>query len=189
MGGRVIMSDIDILRELIKPGAIVPLTLIGSKYSVTLREPDCPESSVTICGLPEHTVVIKADIFTAPKAIFANIKHECKRADFIIVAEVNSTKKRILHVEIKKGVKENSDVIKQLAGTFCLARYCQEIGKHFWRTTTFLDCYQHRFVSFMNAGLGLRPSRPEASPLNDKPERMLRILSPHKPQFNHLVGS
>ena len=71
------MSDIVILKEMIKTTAVVPLEAYHSKNKVTLEEPPPAGYSVTIYGMPDddQTIVIKADAFTAPKDIFATPGH------------------------------------------------------------------------------------------------------------------
>ncbi|AFY74023.1 hypothetical protein Syn7502_01996 [Synechococcus sp. PCC 7502] len=138
------MSDIAIFQELIKEIALVPLT----DNKVVLKEPELSDCFVTIHGMPDEdeVIIIKADTFKSPDSVFKGEHGECKRADFIIVADTN-TKKVIICVELKKTKNDEKSIIKQLIGAKCFVLYCQEIGKSFWRQPNFLRDYQYRFVS------------------------------------------
>ena len=125
------MTEFEILNQLIKDAAkILPINENG-KVSVTLNEPQTQDSSVVIVGIPPDAMIIKVDVFQSPDAIFFGSKGECKRADYVIVADSNG-KKRILYIEMKKTKDSLKEVIQQLTGSRCFLRYCQEIGKSFW---------------------------------------------------------
>ena len=188
------MSDIVILKEMIKTTAVVPLEAYHSKNKVTLEEPPPAGYSVTIYGMPDddQTIVIKSDAFTAPKDIFADSKHECKRADFVIVAETDG-KKVIICIEMKAGGgKSEAEIIQQLKGAKCFVSYCREIGQSFWNHQNFLKDYVYRFVSIRKISISKKPTRPlkrmEIEEIHDRPDRMLKITSPKGLQFNRLVG-
>ncbi|MDP5016295.1 MAG: hypothetical protein NWQ43_03125, partial [Dolichospermum sp.] len=91
------MSDIAILKQMIKETATVPLEKKNGKNLVTLTEPDLPDCFVTIHGMPhnDEVIIIKADKFKSPDTVFIGSKGECKRADFVIIAYTD-TKKVIL---------------------------------------------------------------------------------------------
>lgn len=185
------MSDIAILKEMIQESAKVPLVEDSyGKKKVTLKEPD-GNYSVTINGMPddEQVIVIKADAFTSPKAVFTGAKGECKRADFIIVADTE-TKKVILCIEMKAKAKTSPEweIIQQLKGAMCFVAYCQKIGKEFWCVQKFLDAYVYRFVTIRNINIHKKPTREAITDDHDSPERMLKITSPHYLQFNRLIG-
>ncbi|MEI8174089.1 MAG: hypothetical protein WCH07_11500, partial [Deltaproteobacteria bacterium] len=139
------MSDIGILEEMIKDAAKVSLTVAGNRRKVTLTEPQQPDSSVTIHGLPEEVIVIKADAFRSPDTVFNGSRGECKRADFVIIADTIS-KKIILCIEIKAVKGPNKEIIQQLMGAQCFAAYCLEIGRNFWSEESVLKGYAYRFV-------------------------------------------
>lgn len=185
------ISDIAIFKEMIKQTAIVPLEAHYDKNRVTLEEPPPASYAVTIHGMPDddQTIVIKADAFTAPKDIFADSKRECKRADFVIVAEINA-KQVIVCIEMKGGKGESeAEIIQQLKGAKCFVAYCQEIGKSFWNHQNFLQDSVYRFVSIRNISISKRPTRPSVRvEIHDRPERMLKVTSPKGLQFNRLVG-
>jgi len=184
------MSDIVIFKEMIRSTATVSLENYHGKKKVVLREPAPADYDVTIHGMPEddEVIVIKADSFTAPKAIFADSKHECKRADFIIVAETDE-RKVIICIEMKAGKGgTETEIIQQLKGAKCFVTYCQEIGQAFWNHQNFLNDYEYRFVSIKNISISKRPTRPlTPKDVNDRPDKMLKITSPKGLQFKHLV--
>jgi hypothetical protein len=98
------MSDIAILKEMIKESARVSLKDGKAKKQLILNEPWPADYYVTIYGMPDddQVVVIKADAFTSPQAVFIGSKGECKRADFVIIADTGK-KKVILCIEMKAG--------------------------------------------------------------------------------------
>lgn len=86
------MSDMDILQQMIKNSTQLALTNEYGKKQITLIESQCPASLVNICGLPDDVIVIKADDFKSPDTIFNGSNGECKRADFLIIAESGDKK-------------------------------------------------------------------------------------------------
>lgn len=183
------VSDIYILHKMIKDNAKISPEETYSKLKVVLSEPQHPNSSATISGLPNNAITIKVDTFKSPDTIFNCSNGECKRSDFVIIADTGN-KKVILHIEIKmtKGKKEK-DTIKQLKGGNCFIAYCQKIGQEFWEKQDFLDGYNTRFVSIGHTSIAKQKTRmTRNSGVHDSPERMLKIDSPHHLQFNHLAG-
>jgi hypothetical protein len=75
------MQDVDILAQMIKTTAQVPLKDEYGKSAVTLIEPQAPDSSTTIRNMPADAMVIKVDIFNSPDKIFNGNRGECKRCD------------------------------------------------------------------------------------------------------------
>ncbi len=182
------MPDINILHELIKESAKQALVDNYGKKQTTLTEPQCPGVSVTISGLPDNVIVIKADAFVSPDTVFIGAHGECKRADFVIVADTG-TKKVIICIEMKatKGVEK--EIIQQLIGAQCFVGYCQEIGKAFWNQPEFLKGYVYRFVSISQISIAKNKTRVNRQTgIHDRPDRMLKIAYPHHLQFNHLAG-
>jgi hypothetical protein len=59
---------------------------------------------------PDEVIVIKLDEFFDVRRIFTGSKGECKRADFIIIANTTS-EKVILCLEMKKSRDDNSSII------------------------------------------------------------------------------
>ena len=187
------MSDLDVLRALIKEEALTPLEETGyDKKHVTLRESGDSQNSnysVQIKGIPEDTVVIKADDFPPPDKIFKCEEGECKRADFVMIANTDQAN-WILYIEMtNKTTKSEKEIIRQLKGAQCFIFYCQEIGRTFWRQPGFLGAnYQNRFISIKKIGLNKRPTtfRPQHG-LNDRPESMLKISGGEILHFQNLV--
>jgi hypothetical protein len=143
------MSDIEILKEMIRNLAIVPLIIDKPKNKVILSEPPPANYSVTINGIPDqnNVIVIKTDAFKSPDTIFQGSHGECKRADFVIIANTEK-KKVILCIELKAGKGgQTHEILQQLEGAKCFAEYCKEIGKSFWNQPKFLNGYEYRFVS------------------------------------------
>lgn len=184
------MTDLDILRQMIKGSASVPLEdSNGRKKMVRLTEPQHRASVVIIAGLPDDAIVIKADAFTPPTSVFSDTKGECKRADFVVIAD-SGDKKVILYIEMKarKGGTE-TEIIQQLKGAHCFVAYCQEIGRFFWDAPTFLADYRYRFISVREISISKRPTRFDKKvDVHDRPDRMLKISGQRHLQFDHLAG-
>jgi hypothetical protein len=182
------MSDIEVLHEMIKPAAKISLVGDGNKKTVTLNEPQQPKSTVTIVGIPESAIVIKVNLFRSPDTVFVGTKGECKRADFIIVAD-SLHKKSIVYIEMKLTRDSEKEIMQQLTGARCFMTYCQNLGKEFWERPEFLNDYNHRFVSIKHTGTQKRKTRHDRPTENhDSPARMLKISSPHRLEFNQLAG-
>ncbi len=60
------MSDFVVLQQMIRDTASLPIVDNYARKAVTLTEPQHPNSMVTIAGLPDNVVVIKADAFVPP---------------------------------------------------------------------------------------------------------------------------
>lgn len=182
------MRDINILSQMIKESAQVKPQIEHNKLFVKLCEPQDSDSVAVIRDLPSDTLVIKVDEFTAPVTIFNGKKGECKRADYVIIS---LEKKVILYIELKKNKNKSwSHICKQLMGAACFITYCQEIGKYFWEEKSFLDGYQHRFISIVNNSINKTKTRElRGSDIHDTPEKAMKITSPHNLQYNRLVGT
>lgn len=184
------MSDLKILKEMINETATVPLENRNNKHQVTLTEPPPANYSITIYGMPDddEVIVIKADIFNSPKTVFKGNFGECKRADFVIIADTEK-KKVILCIEMKggKGGSEK-EIIQQLKGAQCFVAYCREIGQLFRNKQDFLSGYMYRFLSITEISTAKQPTRTAKKIGNhDRPDRMLKISSPPYLKFNDLV--
>jgi hypothetical protein len=131
------MSDIAILKEMIRDCAIVELEYKKEykrdSYLLKLTE-NQDNYSFVISGMPEpdRVIVIKLDEFFDVRTIFTGDKGECKRADFIIIANTTS-EKVILCLEMKKSRDSNSSITKQLKGAECFVSYLG-INPIFFRT-------------------------------------------------------
>jgi hypothetical protein len=182
------MDDLDILRSLMKESATLPLVEHYGKHKVELIEP-VENYTVTISNVPADSVVIKGDAFPAPDHIFQGSRGECRRADYVIIAN-SGTKKVILCMELKKTTKSEKHIIEQLAGAKCFVAYCQEIGKTFWKQYNFLDDYDYRFISIGHISVAKRKTRitrNRNASVHDAPERVMRIDWPHYLSFNKIV--
>lgn len=184
------MSDVDILSELLHQNILVKLGNNYRNYKVTLTEPQCPQSSVEIAGLPETAIVLKIDDFFNPSDVFQGSKGECKRADYAVIAEYNA-KKRIVFIELKKNKDAMNGIIRQFKGAVAIVKYCQEIGKQFWNKTDFLEEFDFRFVSFGHTSIRKRKTRikRDVSGSHNKPETMMKIDWPANIRFEHLAGA
>ena len=184
------MSDIAILKELFKKSITVSLEPpYGDK--VILKEPPPSDYSVTIHKMPkdDDVIVIKTDDFPSPKTVFANSQGECKRANFVIIANTEQ-EKFIVCIEMKAGKGGEPEEIKQqLKGSQCFVAYCREIGRVFWYKKDFLEGYEYRFVTIKNI-LKKKKHTQNKPPkgIHDSPDRMLKISSPKYLTFKGLVG-
>jgi len=191
------MSDIVILKAMLKDLAIVPLVehpYDANKKQLKLTELNSPvKYSVTIDGIQDDNTVIaiKADELPLSNAMFNGTKGECKRADFILV--INDGKRKfILFIELKSKkttVSSPQHIIQQLKGAKCIIRYCREIGIEFWGEQNFLDGYEERYIFITDISIPKRETRYKNSPTHDRPDRMLKISSPNHLQINQLIGS
>jgi len=188
------MSDIAILKEMISKCAIVELEYKKEykrdSYLLKLTENhDNYSFVISVMPEPDRVIVIKLDEFFDVRKIFTGSKGECKRADFIIIANTNS-EKVILCLEMKKSRDSNSSIIKQLKGAECFVSYCREIARLFWNQPDFLQDYQYRFVSIKNMSISKTSmsSRKlsQKSEIHDQPEKMLKISAKAK-HFQELI--
>nr|VFJ94221.1 MAG: hypothetical protein BECKH772A_GA0070896_100683 [Candidatus Kentron sp. H]VFJ94995.1 MAG: hypothetical protein BECKH772B_GA0070898_100703 [Candidatus Kentron sp. H]VFK01475.1 MAG: hypothetical protein BECKH772C_GA0070978_100673 [Candidatus Kentron sp. H] len=183
-------EDIRILQEMVKDTARVFIEENPyGKRQVTLGESRDPKDRrVTIAGLPDRAIVIEADKFPSPDAVFHCSKGECKRADFVIVADTGE-KQVILCIEMKATKAPEKEIVQQLRGALCFIGYCQGIGRSFWQSPNFLENYQYRFVSIGHIGGSkkrLRISKQKGA--HDTPESMLKIHRPgQRLEFKHLM--
>ena len=188
-------SDLEILRDLIRDKALV--TVEKDRYGknfLVLKEPqkeNQPEYRIEILNVPNDTIAIKADSFSSPKNIFKNTRGECKRADYIIVAQ-NKERDLIIYIEMKlRNAGSEKERIQQLKGAKCLVDYCRSIGQMFWGEYEFLKDYQQLYVSVKNIGVHKKPSREtKKRSLHDQPENMLKIngVPQKKLYFRELIA-
>jgi len=181
------MPDIQILDEMVCQNAKLAVETANGNNKVILIEPQ-DNLTVTLSGLPDDTIVIKADVFKSPDSLFQGSKGECKRADFVIVAH-SGKKKVIVCIEMKATKDSRKEIVQQLTGAQCLVRYCQEIGRQFWRQPDFLEGYLYRFVSIGHLSIAKQKNRiSRETGVHDRPDKMLKIDWPHHLEFNHLAG-
>ena len=99
------MSDFEVLRDLIHDNMLAPIHEHYGKKTVVLKEPGNQQQSaysLKIRDIPDDTIAFKADAFPPPNRIFKGSKGECKRADFIVIASTNKTN-WIVYIEMKSG--------------------------------------------------------------------------------------
>ena len=169
------MNDIEILREMLVPDIQIPLQQGRGKPSVELIDAQAG-TTVAIKGIPHDAIVIRAEDFEAPLAVFNGSKGERKRADFVIVS-INENGKWIICIETQRGdYKKPAEVVAQLKGAQCFISYCKCIGKSFWKVEEFLDGYQYRFVSIANIEGRAKKQKilPLPGKLHDSPEEFLK---------------
>lgn len=183
------MSDLDILNEMIKNTAKIAPKNNNRGLEVKLTEPQQPNSSATIFGLPNDAIIIKMDKFKVPDTILNCSKGKCKRSDFVIIADTGN-KKVIIHIEIKAAKKgPKKDIINQLKGSDCVVTYCRKIGQNFCGNQDFLKDYELRFVALIHTRLPKTKTRQEhKNEVHDSPDNMLIIDTTNVLAFNHLVG-
>ena len=192
MGGRIsFVNDIQILREmLIDRVQVRPERQGQSKPSVELTDLTSG-TTVKIKGLPPDSIVIRAEDFENPLAVFNGSKGERKRADFVIVSNDESDRKWIICIETQGGNKSKGEVTAQLKGASCFISYCQCIGKSLWQSQGFLDGYQYRFISIAGLNMkkqGIEPPQYEQG-LHDHPENFRKFLRNPIIHFRRLIHS
>ena len=190
MGGRVsLVNDIHILREMLADGVQVGLQQGPGRLSVKLIDLQA-DTTVEIKGLPPDSIVIRAEDFERPLAVFNGSKGEGKRADFVIVSNDERERKWIICLETKGGNKTRAEVVAQLKGAKCFISYCKCIGKAFWESEEFLDDYEYRFVSVVRLN---DPRKRRTEPfyytesLHDRPEVFLKISRMFSIHFSKLI--
>ncbi len=184
------MTDIEILELMIRTEARVPVQKDpNGKTFVELRDAQAPDSRVTVNGIPEDAIVIKTDAFPAPDKVFTGANDECKRSDYLIIAET-SRNTYVVHIEMKRTKDPQHEIISQLKGSACFFRYCQEIGVEFYLQKEFLKSAKERFISFGYTGMNKRQTRvtPQFG-IHDRPDKLLKIDAPHYLYFDKLVGN
>jgi len=180
------MDDIDILNKMLNENTKITLINKYGKNKVILTEPKHPNSKITIRSLPERVIVIKADYFKSPDSVFNCSRGECKRADFIIIANWN-TNKIILIIEMKTTKGRENLIIQQLIGAKCFIIYCREIGQAFWKKKDFLDGYEYRYVSLKHCSISKKKTRNDQSIIPDSPKKMLKISYSNNIDFKELA--
>ena len=162
------MSDIEILKEMLRCKVRVPLQHDGSWSFVELKDKQA-DTNVKIKDIPHNSIVIRADTFEFKHPVFAGSKDESKRADFVIVS-IEEAKKWIICIEIKKGHIQRSEVTAQLRGARCVIDYCKSIGKEFWSAQEFLSDYEYRFVGIAHLNVQNQPTRTYALDIQSQGE-------------------
>ncbi|MCT7967457.1 hypothetical protein NG799_14040 [Laspinema sp. D1] len=184
------MGDIAILKEMFQDTAIVSLEECKHKKQVTLEEPGPPKYEVTLYEMPNENevIIIKADAFKSPNTVFKGKHGECRRSDFVIIADWKNFKV-IVFIEMKRRQAENSYIITQIKGSECFVAYCREIGRKFWNKPDFLSNYEYRFVSTRDISISKSSTRDKTKQqeINNTPEKMRKLSSRDYLQFYKLV--
>ena len=184
------MTDLELLNKMIKASARIAVESHYRNYKVVLSETKCPSSKVEIRNIPQDAVIIVADKFPEPNGVFAGSRGECKRADYIIVAEKDGRTVAV-YVELKCANSATAtDIQNQLRGAHCVFCYCQAIGREFWKEPGFLSGAVHRYVSFGHTGSTRKHKTRETrhAALHDNPDRLLKLDWANSVEFNKLAG-
>lgn len=181
--------DIEKLRELIKPAAVVAKA-VGryGDYKVTLVETQEAHSSVGVDGLPEDAIVFNVDdFFPAPDKIFAGSKNECCRSDYVFVSDGESGK-NIVFAEVKTDNPEKPHIKDQLRGSTAFVYYCKSILEQFWAFDFPLEQYKLHYVAFLNTAkkCGTRQNH-QVVPVNDSVDAMMKLEGGITFRYNHLI--
>lgn len=172
------MSCFDLIDQMIHANARVGLKQNYARFKVTLTEPACADSEVTVDHVPQRSIVIKLDGRLSLLDIFKGNLGECKRADYIIVSDTGNGIV-FVHLEIKREKGGTTrDACNQLRGSECFAKYLQYLGKAFGGEHEFLDGVSHRFVRVCGTRPRKRKTRvtkPDGAVFHDSPDSAMKI--------------
>ena len=172
------MDDFDRLQELIKDEALASIAQVsGQSNTATLVEHGNHNYTLRITGIPNDTIAFRTDGFPAPKLLFKNSRHECKRADYVIVAR-KDRRRWIIYVDMKSTKDRRWEIVCQLRGAKCVVAYCRAIIGEFWGDQEFLNGYAEHFVSVKNIGINKRPTREPQRSINNNPEDVFILPAP-----------
>ena len=125
------MSDLATLQELISEMAQAQVREQYGRKGVILEERGVGQQArytVYLRDVPDDTIAIKADQFPPLTGIFSNSRGECKRADYVLVAQTE-TVNWIVYIEMKAGPSgSREEVVQQLKGAECLLAYFRAVG-------------------------------------------------------------
>ena len=186
------MNDIEILQEMLTSDTQVELQPQPGKPSVQLTDSQ-GKTTVLVKGLPNDSIVIRAEKFGPHDDVLKGSKGENKRADFVILSSEN-TKKWIVCIEIQGGnSKKRIEVVQQLKGAQCFICYCKCLGSSFWKENNFLDGYKYRFVSMTKIYVDKKRTSPfsplilSKKELHETPENFLNISRSPSLHFSRLI--
>lgn len=180
------MSDRDLLAQILKPNAVIPLIKEYKYFKVELVESSAPDSKLTIRGCPSDCLVINVDDYFDNSRVFNGNSGVGKRADYILISE---EEKKVLFIEMKKSRSGGGDIIKQLKGSLCFFEYCKKILEHFLSSKACFGDYELRFVSFKHTTLSKRKiSENKSTKRHDTPETLLEISHAPCSQFRRLAA-
>lgn len=180
---------INILNQMIQDNAKVAPIEEYARKKVVLLEPQCPDSIVTIRGIPDDSITIKIDSFSAPDNLLSGRNGECKRADYAIISN-DKGRGRILVIEMKKTNAQHNHLVEQFKGAKCAIEYCKEVAKEFYNCSDLLKNYSFRYISFCRTNIRKRKTRIHATEERcDKPHLFWKIDFPNDIEFKHLAGA
>lgn len=172
------MDDFEVLYDLLRRDALAPVeNLRGRPKTITLEESGQQGYVLKLLGTPNDTIAFKADKFPPPEGLFENSRHECKRADYVVIAR-HRNRKWIVYIEMKSGKGNTAEVKQQLRGAKCLVTYCRAIVQEFWEEHGFLRGFAERFVSVREIRIAKRSTREPRAPVHDNPDDMLTMSAP-----------
>ena len=180
----MIMSDFTLLKQLLNGDALVPVHNRQAK----LKEQESGSSYVVyLKGLPDNTLILKADLFPSPEKILNCGDREgiCKRADYVVVNE-----KEMIFIELKKSKSGSEKIKQQLRGARCVMDYCIAIGQQFFSRPRFLQkaIKKTHFVSIRWININKQnPKQSATASCNDTPERMSQLKG-ESFQYKKLLG-
>ena len=186
----MIMSDIEKLKELIHPQAV--LHPAYEKYSQSvfeLREIKEANSVIWVAGVPENSIVFNLDdYFQEPDQIFGGSKHESCRSDYVIVTD-NNGDKSIVFIEMKSGDdKDYAHMKNQLKGSQSFMGYCQTILDVFWKYNFKFEKYKKHFVICTRTSEHYTQKNDRNASANTDVETPLKLEGSNTYQFNRLIA-
>ena len=183
------MSDMTILKRLLQPNILLPLVDHYDSKKVILIEHQTQDSWIEIHNMPYDALVIDLDHAFQNQLLFQGHNGECKRADYMIIAE---SERKVLFIEMKRSNAPALDIVKQLKGALCVFEYCQVIAREFFKEAAFLQYYQRRFISLRHTGGTKQKTEIErTSPLgtvHDNPDFPLRVSWAKVIQFKKIAS-
>lgn len=181
------MECIELLDRMIQHTARISVEQHYRRFRIVLKEQSC-NSEAMIYNVPQDAIVIRLDDNFNVNRLFNGSFGECKRSDFIIVAK-KSGSLFILHIEMKLTKGTDSEITKQLCGSYCFLLYLQELGKVFGNHPEFLRVAKHRYISVRKTGPVKRKTKIErVTGTHDSPQKAMKISSPNHIEFAMICG-
>ena len=172
------MNDITILRDLLKEDVLARVRQSPEDgNSIGLEEEGDQGYTLKVTGTPNDAIALKTDKFPPPKHVFNNTKHECKRADYVIITS-GKMNGWIIYIEMKRSKGSPCDIRRQLHGAKCVVAYCCAIVQEFWCEREFLKGYHERFVTVGYISMDKQRTRKQRGPVHDNPKDMLKRSAP-----------
>lgn len=183
------MPDIIKIKELINNKAKVSITIDNGVYVAELKEMKEPTSIIRVAGIPQNSIIINLDdFFPEPNQIFASKKHECCRADFILISS-NGDDKQIVFIELKGGDVKKKHVKDQMRGAECFSRYVVAILDIFWQYSMPLQDYKKHYVLCKYTSSNKRTTDYSLEyKTNDTLDSILTTKGSHTFQYNQFIA-